>query len=339
MPEARDSRHQPPAVPPQRDGDAGERTHTQSPHFRPVTESIAALPALGFQPFCAAALRPRVRLSPQAEAERRKRATVLSSEGDKQSEINRAEGQKQRVILESEAAMLDSINRAKGEAEAILQRAHATAESVTAIAAAIGTGHGPEAVQMRVAEQYIEAFGRIAKAGTTVLLPSGAADPAAMVAQALAIYKARDRIVSGSANAVSARHGGADTVECAHCFHLTNDSVCVHHWCRRLGTAGRGAPSRCELGLTVVIHLSSFLASSMAEWRPVSDNRPASTGHPSQTGGSVAASAGAPTGQAAGPLGFAASGVPDQRAPRAAAHTPLPARSLRKESYAGDREE
>lgn len=115
---------------------------------------------------------------------------MLSSEADKQSEINRAEGQKQRVILESEAAMLDSVNRAKGEAEAILARAHATASSVEALAAAIGSANGTAAVQMRVAEQYIEAFGRIAKAGTTVLLPSGVADPASMVAQALSVYQA-----------------------------------------------------------------------------------------------------------------------------------------------------
>lgn len=140
---------------------------------------------------------PTPRRPPQAEAERRKRATVLASEGDKQAEINRAEGQKQRVILESEAAMLDSANRAKGEAEAIVARARATAESVAALAEAIGKDGGAEAVRMRVAEQYVDAFGKIAKEGTTVLLPSGAADPASMVAQALAIYKARNAALWG----------------------------------------------------------------------------------------------------------------------------------------------
>lgn len=165
---------------------------------------------------------------------------MLSSEGDKQSEINRAEGQKQRVILESEAAMLDSINRAIGEAEAILRRAKATARSVEAIGEAIGRAGGPEAVQMRVAEQYIEAFGRIAKAGTTVLLPSGAADPASMVAQALAVYKARH------APPVALRGAFAmpDVLQSA-C--RPERFLLLLGGRRRLGRAGRGALPRCGM--------------------------------------------------------------------------------------------
>jgi regulator of protease activity HflC (stomatin/prohibitin superfamily) len=125
----------------------------------------------------------------QAEAERRKRAQVLDSEGERQAAINRAEGMKQKTILESEAAMLDTTNRAKGDASAILARAEATARSVELLSKSLAAPGGAAAAQLRVAEQYLAAFGNIAKQGTTMLLPSSASEPASMVAQALSIYK------------------------------------------------------------------------------------------------------------------------------------------------------
>ena len=130
----------------------------------------------------------RTAMEMQAEAERRKRAAVLASEGESQSKINVAEARKQEVILASEAAREDQINRATGEAEAIFRRAEATSKGIEMLAESIRQTGGNEAVSLRVAEQYLAAFGEIAKKGTTMLLPSSASDPATMVAQALGIY-------------------------------------------------------------------------------------------------------------------------------------------------------
>ncbi|KAF8379847.1 hypothetical protein HHK36_029296 [Tetracentron sinense] len=131
----------------------------------------------------------RAAMEMQAEAERRKRAQVLESEGERQANINIADGKKSSVILESEAAMMDQVNRAKGEAEAILARAQATAKGISLLSGAIKTSGGVEAASLRIAEQYIQAFSNIAKEGTTMLLPSTAANPASMIAQAFTIYK------------------------------------------------------------------------------------------------------------------------------------------------------
>ncbi|KAL2629153.1 hypothetical protein R1flu_013839 [Riccia fluitans] len=131
----------------------------------------------------------RAAMEMQAEAERKKRAQVLESEGERQANINIADGKKSSVILESEAAMLDAVNRAKGEAEAIFAKAEATAKGIRELSEAIRGHGGHEAASLRVAEQYILAFAKIAKEGTTMLLPSNAGDPAAMMAQAMSIYK------------------------------------------------------------------------------------------------------------------------------------------------------
>lgn len=125
----------------------------------------------------------------QAEAERRKRAQVLESEGVRQSNINIADGKKSAVILESEAAMMDQVNRARGEAEAILARAEATAKGIGLLSEAIQSDGGVEAASLRIAEQYIQAFSMVAKEGTTMLLPSNVSNPASMMGQALSIYK------------------------------------------------------------------------------------------------------------------------------------------------------
>lgn len=131
----------------------------------------------------------RVAMEMQAEAERKKRAQVLESEGERQANINIADGKKSSVILQSEAAKMDQINRAQGEAEAILARAKATAEGIAMVSQTLKETGGVEAASLRIAEQYIHAFSNIAKEGTTMLLPSSAANPASMMAQALTIYK------------------------------------------------------------------------------------------------------------------------------------------------------
>lgn len=130
----------------------------------------------------------RAAMELQAEAERRKRAHILESEGQRQSKINVEEGNKAGIILASEAAREDSINRAIGEAEAIFRRAEATSRGLNQLSAAIKAEGGSAAASMRIAEQYLVAFGNIAKTGNTVLLPSSANDPATMVAQAMSIY-------------------------------------------------------------------------------------------------------------------------------------------------------
>jgi len=124
----------------------------------------------------------------QVTAERKKRAEVLESEGKRQSQINLAEGQKQEVVLSSEAAMTDQINRAKGEAEAILAVARATAQGIELVAASVQKTGGEKAVALRLAEQYIQAFSKLAKETNTILLPAQTGDAGAMVAQALSVF-------------------------------------------------------------------------------------------------------------------------------------------------------
>ncbi|KAI8986399.1 hypothetical protein BDB01DRAFT_785505 [Pilobolus umbonatus] len=124
----------------------------------------------------------------QVSAERTKRAQILESEGARQAAINVAEGRKQATILASEAERAEKINMAAGEAEAIKLRAHASAEGIQKVAHAISAQHGNDAVSMTVAEKYVEAFGRMAKEGTTIIVPASTSDAASMVTQALAIY-------------------------------------------------------------------------------------------------------------------------------------------------------
>lgn len=124
----------------------------------------------------------------QVTAERQKRALILESEGKRQSQINIAEGGKQQVVLESEGALTDQSNRAKGEGEAILTVANATAEGIERIATAIQRAGGEQAVALRLAEQYIRAFGNLAKESNTLVLPANANDVGGMVAQALTVF-------------------------------------------------------------------------------------------------------------------------------------------------------
>lgn len=124
----------------------------------------------------------------QVEADRSKRAAILKSEGERQAAINRAEGERQSTVLESEAAKIDQVNRAQGEAEAILAVAEATAEGLRKIAKAILEEGGNDAVSLRVAEQYIGAFSKLAKESNTVLLPANSGDAGSMVAQAMSVF-------------------------------------------------------------------------------------------------------------------------------------------------------
>ncbi|KAF9122970.1 hypothetical protein BGW39_009367 [Mortierella sp. 14UC] len=125
----------------------------------------------------------------QVSAERTKRAQILDSEGSRQAAINVAEGLKQSVILQSEANKAEQINQAAGEAEAILLRAQANAEGIRRIAEAISEGEGGHhAVSLTVADKYVDAFAKLAKESTTLILPASASDASSMVAQALTIY-------------------------------------------------------------------------------------------------------------------------------------------------------
>jgi regulator of protease activity HflC (stomatin/prohibitin superfamily) len=134
----------------------------------------------------------------QVAADRQKRASILESEGKRQSQINVAEARKQEVVLASEGSMTDQINRANGEAAAILSVAEATAKGSELVAAAINKSGGPEAVSLRVAEQYVAAFAELAKTSTTVLLPANAADAGGMVAQALTVFDAMRQRTAGA---------------------------------------------------------------------------------------------------------------------------------------------
>ena len=124
----------------------------------------------------------------QVSAERQKRAQILESEGSRQSAINVAEGEKQSRILSSEGVCQEQINKATGEYEAILLKAKATAQTIGLVAEAMGSDPQNQAVGLIVAEQYLKAFEKLAKEGTTLLLPANTSDPSGMIAQAMKIY-------------------------------------------------------------------------------------------------------------------------------------------------------
>jgi regulator of protease activity HflC (stomatin/prohibitin superfamily) len=121
----------------------------------------------------------------QMRAEREKRAVILTSEGARDAAINTAEGTKQEVIKQSEARKLQQINEAEGQASAITAVATATAEGIRRVAEAIRLPGGHEAVQLRVAEQYIGQFGELARTSNTIVLPANVADVGAMIALAM----------------------------------------------------------------------------------------------------------------------------------------------------------
>ena len=124
----------------------------------------------------------------QVAAERQKRANILESEGKRQSQINIAEGEKAQIVLNSEASLTDQVNRAKGEAEAIIAVAEATAKGIDVVAKSIQNSGGSDAVSLKVAEQYVNAFGKLAKESNTILLPSNLENPTGFIAQAMTIF-------------------------------------------------------------------------------------------------------------------------------------------------------
>lgn len=140
----------------------------------------------------------------QITAEREKRARIAQSEGLRQEQINlatgereaaiqRSQGEMQAAINESEGEKQAAINRATGEAEALRLVAHANAEAIAAVASAIAHQNGIEAVNLKVAEQYVSAFANLAKTNNTMLLPTNAADIAGLVATATSVIRQQPR--------------------------------------------------------------------------------------------------------------------------------------------------
>ena len=127
----------------------------------------------------------------QMRAEREKRAVVLASEGERDAAINQADGEKQRVIKASEANKQQQINEAEGQASAIMSIASATAEGLRSVAQALGTDGGAQAMQLRIAEQYIKEFGQLARdAKGTLIVPANLADISSMISIATSVLQA-----------------------------------------------------------------------------------------------------------------------------------------------------
>ena len=125
----------------------------------------------------------------QMRAEREKRATIAESEGDRQAKINRAEGERQRMIAQSEGEKQKRINEAEGRAVEIQRVAEATANGIRAIALAINEKGGINAVNLRIAEQYLTEFGKLAKTNNSIIIPSNLSDIAGMIASAATVIK------------------------------------------------------------------------------------------------------------------------------------------------------
>lgn len=125
----------------------------------------------------------------QITAEREKRALIAASEGRKQEQINIATGEREAFIQRSEGEKQAAINRAQGEAEALKAVADATAKSLLMVAQAIQSPGGMGAVNLKVAEKYVEAFAEVAQKGNTLILPGNLADMGSLVATAMSIMK------------------------------------------------------------------------------------------------------------------------------------------------------
>jgi regulator of protease activity HflC (stomatin/prohibitin superfamily) len=125
----------------------------------------------------------------QMRAEREKRANIAESEGDRQAKINRAEGDRQEMIARSEGEKQKRINEAEGRAVEIQRVAEATAEGIKKIGAAINEKGGAEAVNLRIAQQYLDEFGKLAKTNNTMIIPSDLADIAGIIKTASSVLK------------------------------------------------------------------------------------------------------------------------------------------------------
>ena len=120
-------------------------------------------------------------LEKQMRAERERRAVVASSEGERQARINVSEGERQEAINLSEAEKLRQINEAEGRAEEIRLIAEATAAGVRAVGAAVSEPGGKDAINLRVAEQWVSEFGKLAKANNTMIVPAQLGDVSTLV--------------------------------------------------------------------------------------------------------------------------------------------------------------
>jgi len=127
----------------------------------------------------------------QITAEREKRALIAASEGRKQEQINIATGEREASIAKSEGEKQAAINRAHGEASAILSIAEASAEAIRKTAAAIRDPGGADAVNLKVAEQYVEAFSHLAKTNNSIIIPANLGDISSLIASAMHVVKSQ----------------------------------------------------------------------------------------------------------------------------------------------------
>lgn len=127
----------------------------------------------------------------QITAEREKRALIAASEGRKQEQINIATGEREAAIAKSEGDKQASINRAQGEAAAILAIAQASAEAIRITGAAIQLPGGSDAMNLKVAEQYVDAFGRLAKTNNSIIIPANLGDMGGLIATAMSVVKSQ----------------------------------------------------------------------------------------------------------------------------------------------------
>ncbi|CAN5173978.1 stomatin-like protein [soil metagenome] len=125
----------------------------------------------------------------QITAEREKRALIAASEGRKQEQINIATGEREASIARSEGEKQARINNAQGEAASIVAVADANSRAIEKVAAAIKLPGGMEAVNLKVAEQYVEAFGNLAKQGNTLIVPANLSDVSSLIASAMTVIK------------------------------------------------------------------------------------------------------------------------------------------------------
>ena len=128
----------------------------------------------------------------QITAEREKRALIASSEGRMQEQINIATGEREAAVRESEGEKMAAINRAQGEAEAVKLVAEATAKALYMVAQATQAPGGMQAVNLKVAEKYVDAFGNLAKTNNTLIVPSNMADISSLIASAMTVVKTGD---------------------------------------------------------------------------------------------------------------------------------------------------
>jgi regulator of protease activity HflC (stomatin/prohibitin superfamily) len=135
----------------------------------------------------------------QMRAEREKRAVILTSEGERDAAINNADGHKAQVIKNSEAKRQQQINEAEGSAQATLAIAQATAEGIRKVAEVIKMTGGFEAMQLRLAEQYIVEFGKLAKAGNSMIVPANISDVTSMLQMAMGVIKQTPEVAAAAA--------------------------------------------------------------------------------------------------------------------------------------------